>query len=127
MVGMGPPTIAVIAFPYLYTSVIADAVQRRGAYRVDAPDVLSGTWDPATPYDVVITSLPVPPDWGLAVIQLPDDFADPLSVSVDGLTVEIDVDEHRPLEDLLRIVDVLAVAGSASGLVELISDPKPPE
>ena len=108
------PSVAVIAFPYLYTSVIADAVRRHGRYRVDAPDVLAGDWDIATPYDVVIASLPVPAEWGRSIIRLPEDFADPLSVSIGDLTVEIEVDEVRPLHGLLAVIDVVAVEDAAS-------------
>ena len=124
---VGTPSIAVIAFPYLYTSVLARAVQRRGAYRVDAPDLVSGDWAPANPYDVVITSLPIPREWGRAVICLPEDFADPLSVSVGDVTVEVDVDEEHPLEDLLEVVDVVAAGGSASTLTMAVAALQPPE
>ena len=111
---MRNPRLAVIAFPNVYASAIAHVLRSDGGYDVEAPDILSADWAPATDVDVVIASLPVSAAWARVVISLPEDFADGLAVSIGAETVLVAVDEERPLHGILAVVDRVAADPSAT-------------
>lgn len=108
------PRVAVIAFPFLYTSAIAHVLRAQGGYAVEAPDILAADWEPNEMLDVVIASFPVPRAWARVVITLPEDFADGVAVSVGDLNMVVDVDEQSPLQGLLSLVDLVAADPSVN-------------
>ena len=116
---MRAPRVAVIAYPHLYTTVIARVLRAHTEYVIETPDVLADDCSPGDGYDAVVASLPVPREWARVVIQLPDDFTRPVSVSVGDLTLEVDVDDQHPLEDVLRLLD-LALTGQPGDVIRAV-------
>ena len=95
--------VAIVVYPYLYATALEELFRTRG-YDVTAVDVMAQEWAPAERFDVVITTLPLDRDGGHIQIDLPDDYAKPVRISVAGISVEKLMDPKRPVEDLLDLI-----------------------
>lgn len=104
---MRKPSVVVIAHPYLFSSLIERVLRAYGGFDVEAPRLFSEDWDAARCADVVITSLRFGRHFGRVVVDLPEDFAHPVTVSIDELSVRVTVDAQRPLEGVADLLDRL--------------------
>ena len=99
------PRVLVLAEPYLYATALADCLGHDGAFEVFAPDLASGQTAQRLAYDALITAgvvSDIPVD---VVIDLPDgSFAEPVVITVDGITVPVYLDQRRPLDALVRLL-----------------------
>jgi hypothetical protein len=96
--------VVVLAVPYVFASVIADALRARGTYEVLAPDLRVDEL-PAGHFDAAITSMPVSMDIADVLIELPDSFEHPVKITTRELSVHVAVHLDRPIEDALDTLD----------------------
>ena len=88
----------------MYATALAHQVRNRGGYDVDVPDLADAEWVPAEPFDAVITSLPVPREWGDVIIELPDSFDAPVIVTVADVSAPVRVDPLAPIDDVVSLL-----------------------
>ena len=99
-------SVAIVVYPFLYATALGELFRSRG-YDVTVVDVMVQEWDPATHHDVVVTSLPLEREGGHIHVDLPDDYAHPVRISVAGISVEKLMAGPHPVEDLLDLIGQL--------------------
>ena len=125
---MPSPSVAIVVYPYLYATALEELFRSRG-YDATAVDVMVEDWAPTRHYDVVVTSLRLVRDGGHIHIDLPDDYADPVRISVSGVSVETVMGGPHPVEDLLDLIGRLVaepVDLTADRLVALTGELRQP-
>lgn len=103
---MPAPSVAVVVYPYVYATALESLFRSRG-FDVTAPDIIVEEWEPTERYDVVITSLPLAHEGEHIHVDLPQDYDEPVRISVGGIVVERVMDPDRPVEDLLDLIGAL--------------------
>lgn len=99
------PVVLVVAIPYLGATVLARLLEQRGRYDVVVPDFAAGEEAPPAKFDAVLTTVPVPVDTAPVVIELPWDWDAPVLVTVDDVTVELEVTSADPMGEVFDVLD----------------------
>ena len=99
-------SVAIVVYPFLYATALGELFRSRG-YDVTAVDVMVEEWAPTAHYDVVVSSLPLERDGGHIHVELPDDYVNPVRISVAGISVEKLMGGPHPVEDLLDLIGQL--------------------
>lgn len=104
-----PPraSVLVVAVPYVFASAIEQGIHRHrpGAYLVVAPRIAEGEAIPASRFDAVVTSLPVPEAKSDVVIELPDNLHDTARVTVGGVTAPVRISPDYPIDEIVALLD----------------------
>lgn len=108
------PVVLVVAIPYLGATVLARLLEQRGRYDVVVPDFAAGEEAPSARFDAVLTTLPVPVDSAPVVIELPWNWDDPVLVTVNDVTVELEVTSADPIGEVLDVLDGYVLEGERS-------------
>ena len=108
------PVVLVVAIPYLGATVLARLLEQRGRYDVVVPDFAAGEEAPSANFDAVLTTLPVPVDSAPVVIELPWNWDAPVLVTVDDVTVELEVTSADPIGEVLDVLDGYVLEGDRS-------------
>ena len=109
---MPRPAILVVATPYVYASVIADAIRHSGRYDVVMLDLTVDEVPGSGPFAAAVTSVPFARDGADVLIELPDSFDRPVIVRIGDISVEERVDPNRPLEDVVALLGRYVIAPS---------------
>jgi hypothetical protein len=96
--------VLVVAVPRVCASALAFSLEQEDAYDLYAPDVAAGEALPVRRFDAVVTTVPAPEALGDVVIELPESFDRPLTVSVRDVTFPVIVSEHHPIEDVTELL-----------------------
>jgi len=97
--------VLVLAEPYLYATALAECIGHDGAFEVFTPNLAAGETARRRAYDAMITAGAVSDIPADVVIDLPDgSFAEPVVITVDGVTVPLYLDQRRPLDALVRLL-----------------------
>jgi hypothetical protein len=94
----------VVAVPWVCASALAFSLEQEDAYDLYAPDVSAGEALPGRRFDAVLTTVPAPEAVGDVIIELPDSFDRPLTVSVHDRTFQVTVSENHPIEDVAELL-----------------------
>jgi hypothetical protein len=116
LVPVPPASVAVVVYPYVYASALESLFRSRG-YDVTAPDIMVEEWEPTERYDVVVTTLPLAHEGEHIHVDLPQDYTEPVRISLGGIVVERVMDPDRPVEDLLDLI-----GGLVAGPIDLTAD-----
>ena len=111
---MDRPVILVLVEPYVFASVIGDALRARGTYDVVSPDLRMEERPSGRHFAGAITSLPVSPAIADVVVELPDTFERPLRVTAGDQVAFVTVRIDHPIDDAVDALDQL-VLGPSSG------------
>ncbi|HEV2070794.1 MAG TPA: hypothetical protein VGR26_13460 [Acidimicrobiales bacterium] len=111
---MRRPAVLVLAIPYLGATVLARLLEQRGRYDVVVPDLAAGEEAPSANFDAVLTTLPVPVDTAPVVIELPWNWDAPVLVTVDHVTVELEVTSADPIGEVFDVLDRYVLEGDRS-------------
>ena len=113
---MPHPALLVVAIPHVCASALASYLCERGVYDVYAPDVAAGEGVPGRRFDAVVTTVPVPEAVGDVVIELPQTFDRPVTVSVDDITFPVTVSTSHPIEDVAGLLHRYVIEGERPAL-----------
>ena len=94
------PAVLVVAFPWVCASALAFSLGKEDVYDLYAPDLAGGEALPVRRFDAVLTTVPAPEAVGDVVIELPESFDLPVTVSVRDVTFPVTVSESHPLDDV---------------------------
>ena len=106
------PAVLVVAVPRVCGSALAFSLEQEDVYDVYAPDVTAGEPLPARRFDAVVTTVPAPEALGDVVIELPESFDRPVTVSVHDVTFPVTVSENHPLEDVTHLLHRYLLGGA---------------
>ncbi len=98
------PAVLVVAVPRVCASALAFSLEQEDVYDVCAPDVTAGEPLPVRRFDAVVTTVPAPEALGDVVIELPESFDRPVTVSVHDVTFPVTVSENHPIEDVTHLL-----------------------
>jgi len=98
------PAVLVVAIPHVCASALAFYLRQAETFDVFAPDVAGGEGIPMRRFDAVLTTVPVPEAEGDMVIELPQSFDRPVTVSVRDLRFAVNVSETHPIEDVAGLL-----------------------
>ena len=101
---MRRPAVLVVAVPRVCASALAFSLEQEDAYDLYAPDVAAGEALPVRRFDAVVTTVPTPEAVGDVIIQLPESFDLPVTVSVHNHTFPVTVSENHPIEDVSELL-----------------------
>lgn len=98
------PAVLVVAVPRVCASALAFSLAQEDAYDLCAPDVAAGEALPGRRFDAVLTTVPAPDAVADVVIELPESFDRPVSVSLHDVTFPVTVSETHPIEDVAELL-----------------------
>ncbi len=105
------PAVLVVAVPQVCASALAFSLEQEDAYELYAPDVAAGEALPVRQFDAVVTTVPAPEALGDVVIELPECFDRPVTVTVHDVTFPVRVSEDHPIEDVTKLLHRYLLAG----------------
>lgn len=105
------PAVLVVAVPRVCASALAFSLEQEDVYDIYAPDVAEGEALPVHRFDAVVTTVPAPEAVGDVVIELPESFDRPLTLSVHDVTFPVIVSEHHPIEDVTELLHRYVLEG----------------
>lgn len=98
------PAVLVVAVPRVCASALAFSLGQANEYDLYSPDVAAGEALPARRFDAVLSTVPVPGVVGDVMIELPQSFDRPVTVSVHDVTFPVKVSEHHPIQDVAGLL-----------------------
>jgi hypothetical protein len=105
------PAVLVVAVPQVCGSALAFSFEQEDAYDLYAPDVAAGEALPLRRFDAVVTTVPAPEAEGDVVIELPESFELPVTVSVHNVVFPVTVSENHPIEDVAELLHRYVLEG----------------
>ena len=105
------PAVLVVAVPRVCASALAFSLEQEDAYDLYAPDLTAGEALPCRRFDAVLTTVPAPEAVGDVIIELPESFDRPVTVSVRDRTFPVTVSENHPIEDVAELLHRYVLEG----------------
>ena len=98
------PAVLVVAVPRVCASALVFSLEQQDAYDLFAPDLTAGEALPGRRFDAVLTTVPAPEAVADVIIELPESFDRPVTVSVHNRTFPVTVSENHPIEDVAELL-----------------------